>query len=78
VLGDAAASCTKARLFFGVLQRPYTLFSGSSNRWNVLKERVNITVKPLAETRWECRVKSVKAARYQLKDIAECLEKLSE
>jgi hypothetical protein len=77
-LGDAAASCTKARLFFSVLQKMYTLFSGSSSRWNVLKERVNITVRPLAETRWGCRVKSVKAVRYQLKDIAECLEKLLE
>jgi hypothetical protein len=48
VLGDAAASCTKTRLFYSVLQRLYTLFSGSSNRWNLLKERVNITVRSLA------------------------------
>ncbi|XP_073470341.1 zinc finger MYM-type protein 1-like [Aquarana catesbeiana] len=78
VLGDAAASCAKAKLFFGVLQRLYTLFSGSSNRWAILKEKVNITLKPLSETRWECRVESVKAVRYQLKEIAECLEEMAQ
>ncbi|CAH2325017.1 zinc finger MYM-type 1-like [Pelobates cultripes] len=78
VLGDAAASCSKAKLFFGVLQRLYTLFSRSSNRWSVLKEKVNISLKPLSETRWECRVESVKAVRYQLQEIAECLEEVTQ
>lgn len=78
LLCDAASSCTKANLFFGTLQRLYTLFAASSQRWSILKSRVNITLKPLSQTRWESRVESVKAVRYQLKEVAECLEELSD
>jgi hypothetical protein len=80
LLCDAASSCIKAKCFFGTLQRLYTLFSASSNRWSILKNKTNIslTLKPLSETRWECRIESVKALRYQLKEIAECLEELSD
>ena len=78
LLGDAAASCTSAKLFFGILQRLYTLFSASPVRWAALKEKVNLTLKPLSETRWECRIESVKAVRYQLEDVADCLEALSD
>lgn len=51
LLCDAASSCPKANLFFGILQRLYTLFSAFSQRWSILKRRVNITLKPLSETR---------------------------
>jgi hypothetical protein len=79
MLADAAASCTKARLFFGVLQRLYTLFSGPTNRWNVLKERAHTYYcEALGRNQVGMRVESVKSVRYQLKDTAECLEKLSE
>lgn len=80
LLCDAASSCTKAKCFFGTLQRLYVLFSASSNRWSILKNKtnINITLKPLSDTRWECRVESVKAVRYQLKEVAECLDELSD
>lgn len=56
------------------------MFSASPNRWSILKNKTNITLtlKPLSETRWECRLESVKALCYQLKEIAECLEELSD
>ena len=73
---DAASSCIKAKLFFGILQRLYTLFS-AGNRWTILTDRVKLTLKPLSTTRWECRIESVKAVRYQLSEIIDALEELS-
>ncbi|XP_023241006.1 zinc finger MYM-type protein 1-like [Centruroides sculpturatus] len=79
ILGDAASSCVQAKSFFGLLQRLYTLFAGSSQRWAILKAHVkSLSLKPLSETRWECRVESVKAVKYQLSDICDALKDLTE
>ncbi|XP_019184961.1 PREDICTED: zinc finger MYM-type protein 1-like, partial [Ipomoea nil] len=73
-LCDVANSCGKARDFFGVVQRIYTIFANSTKRWHILKSNVtNLTPKPLSSTRWESRVESVKAIRYQVSDIREAL-----
>ncbi|KAK0152965.1 Zinc finger MYM-type protein 1 [Merluccius polli] len=74
VLGDMAKSCPKAMTFFGIAQRVYATFAGSPNRWEILRNRVPyLTLKPLSETRWECRVESVKAICYQTSDIVDAL-----
>lgn len=78
VLGDAASSSVQAQPFFGTLQRLHTIFSSSSQRWSILKEHVNISLKPLSETRWECRVESVKAVRFQLDQVCDALCSLRE
>ena len=69
-LCDAANSCVRAISFFGVVQRIYTLFSSSPKRWKVLLDNVpSLTVKSLCNTRWESRIKSVKAIRFQAPQI---------
>ena len=66
-LCDMANSCVKAVSFFGIVQRIYALFSGSTKRWKVLVEHVpSFTVKSLSNTRWESRIKSVKAIDFKL------------
>lgn len=57
VVCDAAKRSVDAISYFGVLQKLYTLFSGSTQRWAILKKHVSITLKMWAETRWESRSK---------------------
>jgi hypothetical protein len=65
-LCDMAKSCGKAVSFFGIVQSIYVLFASSTKRWNVLLKHVpSLTVKSLSNTRWESRIKSVTAIRYQ-------------
>ena len=48
VLCDMANSCSKAKSFFGVIQRLYVLFSSSQKRWEFLTSNVeHLTVKAI-------------------------------
>ncbi|XP_050062995.1 zinc finger MYM-type protein 1-like [Aphis gossypii] len=79
LLGDMANCIPQVMTFFGVIQRLYTLFSASTERWEILKKYLKcLTLKPLSETRWECRLESVKAVKMQLKEINEALVEVSE
>ena len=79
LLSDMAKSSVDARNFFGIVQQIYVLFSASVQRWQILKIHVkSLTVKPLSDTRWECKVNSVKATRYQIGDIYDALVEISE
>ncbi|ONM18221.1 General transcription factor 2-related zinc finger protein [Zea mays] len=77
-LCDMAKSCGKAVSFFGIVQRIYVLFAGSTKRWNVLCKHVPIfTLKSLSNTRWESRISSIVAIRYQAKELRSALFELS-
>ncbi|KAL2083833.1 hypothetical protein ACEWY4_019351 [Coilia grayii] len=78
LLCHAAASNKACLTFFSTLQRLYTIFSASVKRWDILKEFVDISLKPLTDTRCEAKIDSVKAVRFQLGGILDALEKLEE
>ncbi|XP_042467534.1 zinc finger MYM-type protein 1-like [Zingiber officinale] len=80
-LCDIANSCGKAKDFFGVVQRIYTIFSHSTKRWKILIDHVTVkglTLKPLSITRWESRTESVKAVVLQAQQIREALLQVAE
>ncbi|XP_057506546.1 uncharacterized protein LOC130789754 [Actinidia eriantha] len=73
-LCDMAKSCMKARNFFAYVQKVYTLFSGSTHRWDVLRMYVKgLTPKALSVTRWESHVESVRAIRSQTPELRDAL-----
>ncbi|XP_066333432.1 uncharacterized protein [Miscanthus floridulus] len=73
----ATKTCGKAESFFGIVQRIYVLFASSTKRWNALLKHVpSLTVKSLSNTRWESRIKSVSAIRYQATEIRAALSEL--
>ena len=79
VVADMAKTCPDALTFFGIVQRVYTIFSASTKRWSLLKKYVsNLSLKPLCATRWESRIDSVKALRYQLPDVCDALDELAD
>ena len=78
VVADMAKTCPEALTFFGIVQRIYIIFAASTKRWDLLKEHVKLlTVKPLCETRWECRIDSVSALRYQLPEVCDAFDALA-
>ncbi|KAL7371932.1 hypothetical protein ABVT39_007116 [Epinephelus coioides] len=79
VIADAAKSLVRSMSLFGVLQRLCTLFSSSMSHWAILKQHVkDFTVKPLLVTRWEARIQSVKALRYQMPEMIQALSALND
>nr|XP_055051180.1 zinc finger MYM-type protein 1-like [Misgurnus anguillicaudatus] len=73
VVSDAVKSSKDALGFFGYVEKIFTFFSGSTQRWSLLKKHVNITVKSWSDTRWESRLQSINAIRFQACEVREAL-----
>ncbi|KAK7922330.1 hypothetical protein WMY93_009232 [Mugilogobius chulae] len=73
VVADAAKKSRDAINYFGILQKLYTLFSASTNRWTILKKHVDITLKMWTDTRWESKIKSVEPMRFKAADVRNAL-----
>ncbi|KAF0903087.1 hypothetical protein E2562_024566, partial [Oryza meyeriana var. granulata] len=72
-------TCGKAKDFFGIIQRIYTTFANSTKKWQILKDNITgLTLKSVSTTRWESRIDSVKAIRFQCAEIREALLQVSD
>ncbi|KAK0147356.1 Zinc finger MYM-type protein 1 [Merluccius polli] len=72
-VSDAAKASAEASCFFGYVEKVYKHFSGSTQRWAILRKYVGITLKSWSETRWESRINSIEALRYQADKVREAL-----
>jgi hypothetical protein len=80
VVGDAVSCSVNSVSLFGVTQRIYVVFSASVYRWDVLGRHLQggITVKPMCETRWECRIDCLKPLRFHSAQIRDALVELEQ
>nr|XP_022902366.1 zinc finger MYM-type protein 1-like [Onthophagus taurus] len=77
VVNNAADVSIQTVDFFGIIQELYTFFSCSPKRWKVMKDKVSgLTLKPLADTRWESRIEAIKPLRFNLPEILSGLQKI--
>lgn len=73
MVADAAKASTDAINYFGNVQKLYTHFSAAPQRWATLKLHVTVALKSWSDTRWESRINSIEAVRYQASNIREAL-----
>lgn len=79
VVNDAASCCIEVATFFDIVQRIYVYFSASTRRWEILRHHVpSLTLKPLSDTRWSSRIDALTPLRYQLSQVFNALEEISE
>ncbi len=71
---QAAESCPDVSTFFGCLNRLYSLFSASPERWAILKSKTGCSIQRLSETRWSARIAAVKPVANHLPSIIEALD----
>jgi hypothetical protein len=78
VVNDAAKMNFATISFFGVVQELYNFFSGSTKRWDILKNHlINLTLKPLCTIRWESR-EALRSLKYQSAEIYDTLIEIYE
>lgn len=73
MVADSAKQSVDAISFFGIVQKLYNLSSAAPQRWAILKQHVQITLKSWSETRWESRFNSIEPLRYQTDKVREAL-----
>lgn len=78
MVADAAKSSPDAIGYFGYLAKLFKLFSSSTHRWDIFLKHVRTTLKTWSETRWESRIDSIQAVRYQAGQVREALLEVRE
>jgi hypothetical protein len=69
----------KSVTLFCVLERLCSVFAASVNCWKILTDQVkSFALKRLSDTRWEAKISSAKALRYQIGDVYDAFITLAE
>lgn len=78
VASAAATASTDASSYFGNVQKLYSLFSASPQRWAILREHATVALKTCSDKMWESRFNSIEDVRYQASNIREAFLKIRE
>jgi Domain of unknown function (DUF4371) len=79
VINDCVSGCPEVSSFFATLQRIYTFFGNSINRWDLLSSFTSeseITIERLNPTRWSGRLQSLAAVKIRYVDILKALTEI--
>ena len=74
----AVASSEHSATFFAVVERVYSFFSASTQRWEVLLKHVPMVVKRVIDTRWSAHYEAAKALQHHFLDVVGELNELHE
>ncbi|XP_050065150.1 uncharacterized protein LOC126554084 [Aphis gossypii] len=74
----AAETSSTITTFFGIVQKMYTYFSGSTSRWEKLKSIINVTFKSHCGTRWSTKKQAISAIKNKIESIVKLLKTLSD
>ena len=72
----AVASSEHSATFFAVVERVYSFFSASTQRWEVLLKHVLIVVKRVIDTQWSAHYETVKALQHYFLNVVSALNEL--
>ncbi|XP_065639653.1 uncharacterized protein LOC136072375 [Hydra vulgaris] len=70
---NAASASGEVASVFLIIQQIYVFFSSFPSRWDILKQHVKITLKPVCSTRWQSRISAIIPLRFQLEHIYDAL-----
>lgn len=74
----SASTCQEAINLFGLIQKVYCFFVGSTTRWDIMKKYVKTSLKGSSQTRWSAKHVAVNALLNNLPEIAEALEEVKQ
>lgn len=73
----AAAASPLVITFFGIIQKLFTFFSGSTGRWQALLSNLDITLKGHCNTRWSTKRRAVSALKRTLTEVFSSLNEMA-
>lgn len=73
----AAQACPELDTFFGAINRLYTLFSASPDRWGILQGVLGCSLHRLSDTRWSARIEAVRPVAKHLPGVIKALDTLT-
>lgn len=74
----SASSCPEAINLFGLIQKVFCFFVGSTTRWDIMKKYVKTNLKGSSQTRWSAKHVAVKALLNNFPEVVTSLEEIKE
>jgi hypothetical protein len=78
LVGVHAASVNSTMVsFFGTIEKFFVFFSSSTTRWQILTDKLKISLKSHSDTRWCSKANAVKALVTQLPELMDAMQEIA-